>query len=116
LIEAQSRQIVAEASRCSPHELLAEMEQIWSPKPDMNFEYLMAWLGKGFQVMRVGLWSRYGPAYGGPAIFFMLRHPDGREVAILVSPGKKVSEFIRQNAEEWERNGVIFEKVSWQVR
>lgn len=107
---------VAQQRQISPQELIAAIEKIWSPAPDMNFEHLQRWLQKGCQIMRVSLWSQFGPTGGGPAIFFFLRHANGSEFYIPVAPGKKVAEFIRQNAEEWERNGVIFEQVRWSVR
>ncbi|MCS7266002.1 MAG: hypothetical protein NZ805_14360 [Armatimonadetes bacterium] len=106
----------AQLQHITPQELIAAVERIWSPEPDMNFNYLQQWLQKGCQITRVSLWSHFGPAGGGPAIFFFLRHPSGDEFYIPVAPGKSVIEFISQNAEEWQRGGVIFERVQWSVK
>ncbi|MFA0752223.1 MAG: hypothetical protein SLRJCFUN_002626 [Candidatus Fervidibacter sp.] len=94
----------------SPEDLLSLAEQTWSPMPDLNFEYLQDWLARGFQVTKVGWLTRYGPAYGGPAILFLLRNAEGREIATMVAPGKKVIEFVRQHLEEWRQKGVPFER------
>ncbi len=111
------RQIVVERIEpITPHEIADFAEQIGLSNPDMNFDILLKWLDKGFRAVKIALWNRFGPAYGGTSIFFLLQNPEGKEIATIVSPGKKVAHFIRQHAEEWERNGVVFEKVQWSVR
>jgi hypothetical protein len=104
------RSITVDVKPISPEEIATLAEQTWSPLPDLNLEYLWEALARGFQVIKVGWLTRYGPAYGGPAILFVVRNAEGKESATLVAPGKKVAEFIRQNLEEWKRNGVPFER------
>ncbi len=111
---ASERSITIDVKPISPEEIVTLAEQTWSPSPDLNFNYLLDWMARGFsQVTKVGWLTRYGPAYGGPAILFLLRNAEGKELTILVAPGEKVAEFIRQNLEEWKRNGVPFER--WEV-
>ena len=94
----------------SPEDLLSLAEQNWSPMPDLNLEYLQDRLARGFQVTKVGWLTRYGPACGGPAILFLLRNAEGREIATLVAFGKKVIEFVRQHLEEWRQKDIPFER------
>ena len=107
---ASERSITVDMKPISPEEIATLAEQTWSPLLDLNLEYLWEALARGFQVIKVGWLTRYGPAYGGPAILFVVRNAEGKESATLVAPGKKVAEFIRQNLEEWKRNGVPFER------
>jgi hypothetical protein len=104
------RSITVDVKPISPEEIATLAEQTWSPLPDLNLEYLLDALARGFQVIKVGWLTRYGPAYGGPAILFVVRNAEGKESATLVAPGKEVAEFIRQNLKEWKRNGVPFER------
>ncbi len=105
------RSITVDVKPISPEEIATLAEQTWSPLPDLNFNYLLDWMERGFrQVIKVGWLTRYGPAYGAPAVLFLLRNDEGKEIPMLVAPGKKVAEFIRQNLEEWKRNGVPFER------
>jgi len=107
---ASERSITVDVKPISPEEIATLAEQTWSPLPDLNLEYLWDAMARGFQVIKVGWLTRYGPAYGGPAILFVVRNAEGKEGATLVAPGKKVAEFIRQNLEKWKRNGVPFER------
>jgi hypothetical protein len=108
---ASERSITVDVKPILPEEIVTLAEQTWSPLPDLNFNYLLDWMAWGFyQVTKVGWLTRYGPAYGGPAILSLLRSDEGKEIAMLVAPGKKVAEFIRKNLEEWKRKGVPFER------
>ena len=107
--------VAVDVKPISPEEIAALAEQTWSPLPDLNFEILRRWVEEGFQVAKVGWLTRYGPAYGGPGIYFVLKHPDGRGASTIVSPGKKVAEFLRKHAEDWLRKGTVFELVDAMV-
>lgn len=103
------RSVVVNLKPLSPKELVTLAEQTWSPEPDLNFEILKRWVEDGFEIVQIFWLTRYGPAYGGPGIYFILRHPDGRDFATIVVPGKKVAEFIRRYSEEWAGKGVTME-------
>lgn len=110
------RSSVINSKPITADELARLAEDTWSPEPDLNFEILQRWVEEGFQVSQIFWLNRYGPAYGGPGIYFLLKHPDGREKATIVAPGKRVAEFIRHRSEEWASKGVAvkFAEVSVQ--
>ncbi|MFN4179255.1 MAG: hypothetical protein ACK4I8_02990 [Armatimonadota bacterium] len=103
------RSVVANLRRISVEELVTLAEQTQWVSPDLNFDILQRLVEHGFQVTQVFWLTRYGPAYGGPGIYFLLKHPDGREAATIVVPGRKVAEFIRNHLEEWMNKGIAVE-------
>jgi hypothetical protein len=110
------RSVVANLRRISIEELATLAEQTQWASPDLNFDALQRLVEDGFQVTQIFWLTRYGPAYGGPGIYFLLKHPDGRESATIVVPGKKVAEFIRNHLEEWVREGIVVEYADISVQ
>ncbi len=113
---ALERSVVVNSKPIPIEELATLAGQTWSPDPDLNFEILKQWIESGFQVTHIFWLTRYGPVYGGPGIYFLLKHPDGREAATIVVPGKKVAEFIRCHSEEWKVAGVTVELADVSMR
>lgn len=110
------RSVVAKTKPLSAEELARLAEQTRSPAPDLNFEILQGWVESGFQVVKIFWLTRYGPAYGGPGIYFLLEHPDGRNAATIVVPGKKIAEFINLHSKEWTSKGVSIELADVSVQ
>lgn len=112
VMEKREFPYTAQLQQISLQEAIAAFEKIWSPKSDVNFNRLQ----KGCQITQLSLWSHFGSAGVGLAVFFFLRHMKGDEFFIPVALSKKAVEFIHQNAEEWQRNGIVFERVQWSVK
>ncbi len=110
------RSVSVNSKPISPDELATLAEQTWSPAPDLNFDILERWVEDGFKVERIFWLTRYGPAYGGPGIYFVLKHPDGRGAATIVAPGKKIAEFIRLHSQEWASQGIAIELADVSVQ
>lgn len=110
------RSVVVNSKQISMEELATLAEQIWSFEPDLNFDILQRLVEDGFQVTQIFWLTHHGPAYGGPGIYFLLKHPDGREAATIVVPGRKVAEFIRSHLEEWMSKGIVVEYADISVQ
>lgn len=110
------RSVVVNSKQISVEELATLAEQTWSFEPDLNFDILQQLVKDGFRVTQIFWLTRYGPAYGGPGIYFLLKHPDEREAATIVVPGKKVAEFIRSHLEEWVSEGIVVEYADISVQ
>lgn len=113
---ASERSAVVNLQPISIEELAMFAERTWSSAPDLNFEILQRWVESGFQVTQIFWFTRYGPANGGSGIYFVLKHPDGREASTIVAPGKRVAEFIRFHSEEWKTKGIVVELADVSVQ
>jgi len=110
------RSISVNSKPISLDELTTLAERTWSPVPDLNFDTFQRWIEDGFKVERIFWLTRYSPAHGGPGIYFLLKHPEGREAVTIVAPGKKVAEFTRLHSQEWASQGIEIELADISVQ